>query len=198
MIREYRARFPSSPVFLQAEMRPGRPPRRFHAGHRADPRNRQVLQDVSRGSTVAGPAVRGPGKDPRPGPGVPGGPRPQSSTARRARVFLGQTKLKLGEADDALRQANLVLDIEKNRPDAVLLQAAHWRKPARLQANGTSGNGRPSPGSRQLTKANPRFDEAFHYPGRDPFEAKGPRGRDGGLEGQTSRPIPPTRRPCRA
>ena len=39
------------------------------------------------------------------------------------RIRLGQTRLKLGEADEALRQAKLVLDVDKDQPDALLLQA---------------------------------------------------------------------------
>jgi cellulose synthase operon protein C len=42
---------------------------------------------------------------------------------QNVRIRLGQTRLKLGEADEALRQAKLVLDVDKNQPDALLLQA---------------------------------------------------------------------------
>ena len=39
------------------------------------------------------------------------------------RILLGQAKLRLGEPDEALKQAGLVLDVDKKRLDAVLLQA---------------------------------------------------------------------------
>src|SRR5262249_54350917 len=39
------------------------------------------------------------------------------------RVLLGQTRLKLGEADEALDQARRVLAVEKENPDALLLEA---------------------------------------------------------------------------
>src|SRR4029077_20578337 len=38
-------------------------------------------------------------------------------------VLLGNAKLTVRDPDEALRQANLVLDVEKDRADAVLLQA---------------------------------------------------------------------------
>ena len=78
------------------------------------------------------------------------------------RVLLGQTKLKLGEADEALRQANMVLDVEKNRPDALLLQARALAESGHRRPKKTSSNGRPSPGCDTATKANPTFEEAFH------------------------------------
>ena len=78
------------------------------------------------------------------------------------RILLGQTSLKLGESDEALRQAKLVLDVDKNQPDALLLQA-------RALAN------MPGPDSQvaarrvealQLLAASvarqPRFTEAYH------------------------------------
>ena len=78
------------------------------------------------------------------------------------RVLLGQTKLKLGDADEALRQANMVLDVEKNRLDAQLLQARA------LAETGTS----PTEKDQQqreaiarletIIKANPHLEEAFH------------------------------------
>jgi hypothetical protein len=38
-------------------------------------------------------------------------------------LLLGQTSLRLGEADEAIRQAKLVLDVNKDQPDALLLEA---------------------------------------------------------------------------
>ena len=54
-------------------------------------------------------------RTPRRSSGIPG------STS--VRIRLGQTRLKLGEADEALRQAKLVLDADQDQPDALLLQA---------------------------------------------------------------------------
>ena len=78
------------------------------------------------------------------------------------RVLLGQTKLKLGEADEALRQATMVLDAEKNRPDALLLQARALAESGTTidrERQATAGCDRSA---RCGTKANPRFEEAFH------------------------------------
>src|SRR5262249_43650482 len=39
------------------------------------------------------------------------------------RVLLGQVRLKIGDADEAMRQAGLVLAVDKKRTDATILQA---------------------------------------------------------------------------
>jgi predicted Zn-dependent protease len=78
------------------------------------------------------------------------------------RILLGQSRLKLGEADEALRQARFVLDIDRNQPDAVLLQAralASQSGPDRLVAE------RRAEALKLLGAAiakNPRFIEAYH------------------------------------
>jgi tetratricopeptide (TPR) repeat protein len=78
------------------------------------------------------------------------------------RILLGKTKLKLGEADEALRQANLVLDAERSRPDALVLQARA------LAESGTTSTEREQQQRTAIavlqaaTKANPQFQDAFH------------------------------------
>ena len=78
------------------------------------------------------------------------------------RILLGKTKLKLGEADEALRQANLVLDAERSRPDALVLQARA------LAESGTTSTEREQQQRTAIavlqaaTKANPQFRDAFH------------------------------------
>ena len=122
MIREYRARFPSSPVFVQAESE--------MAARRGDfTRAVDLTREIDKlsktspvGALLRARLYAAQGKT-----------RDLAQSYQEAldrsprlldvRVFLGQTKLKLGDADDALRQATFVLDIEKSRPDAVLLQA---------------------------------------------------------------------------
>jgi cellulose synthase operon protein C len=78
------------------------------------------------------------------------------------RMLLGETKLKLGEADEALRQARLVLEVDQNRREAVLLEAralaeagttASQKKAYRQQAVGRL---------EAAVKADPHFDEAYH------------------------------------
>jgi len=77
-------------------------------------------------------------------------------------MLLALTLLKLGEADQALRHANLVLDVDKNRPDAVLLQARA------LAESGTTLNEKEQQQGAAIArllaaiKADPHFDDAFH------------------------------------
>ena len=70
------------------------------------------------------------------------------------RVLLGQTKLKLGDTDDALRQANMVLDVEKSRLDARL-----------LQARALAESGKVSHGERPATTAGDRPTRGGHEGG---------------------------------
>ena len=139
-----------------------RPPRRFHAGHRAHARNRQALQDVARGSAVASPTLRGPGKDPRPRRVVQGSPRPRSSSARRARVP-GPNQAQAGRSR---RSAPAGQPGARHREEpagrSILLQARALAETGSTPAEKDQQQRRRSPGSRAVTKANPRFEDAFH------------------------------------
>ena len=122
MIREYRARFPSSTVFIHAECdmaaRRGDFTRAIELTHEID----KLSKTSPMGALLRARIYAAQGK-----------PRDLAQSYKEAldraprqlelRVLLGQTKLKLGDADEALRQANMVLDVEKNRLDALLLQA---------------------------------------------------------------------------
>jgi tetratricopeptide (TPR) repeat protein len=161
MIREYRDRFPTSPVIVQAESE--------MAARRGDfARAIDLTREIDKMSKTSpvGALLRArlyaAQNKPRDLAQAYQEALERSPRLLDVRVFLGQTKLKLGDADTALRQANFVLDIEKNRPDAILLQARA------LAESGASGAER----ERQLnaaierlealTKANPRYEEAFH------------------------------------
>jgi tetratricopeptide (TPR) repeat protein len=78
------------------------------------------------------------------------------------RILVGQSRLKLGEADEALRHARFVLDIDRNQPDAVLLQVralASQPGPDRQVAE------RRAEALKLLAAAiekNPKFTEAYH------------------------------------
>ena len=160
MIREYRARFPSSPVFIQAEC--------DMAARRGDfTRAIELTREIDKlsktspvGALLRARLYAAQGKT-----------RDLAQSYQEAlersprqldvRVFLGQTKLKLGEADDALRQANMVLDIEKNRPDALLLQAR-----ALAETGTTASRKRPAAtgGHRPARSARPRPIHASKRP----------------------------------
>ena len=77
-------------------------------------------------------------------------------------MLLGQTKLKLGDADDALRQANMVLDVEKNRLDARLLQARALAESGTTPTEKDQQQRQAIARLEAVTKANPRFEDAFH------------------------------------
>jgi tetratricopeptide (TPR) repeat protein len=77
-------------------------------------------------------------------------------------VLLGQTQLKLGEPDEALRQVKLVLDVEKSRPDAVLLQARALADVGTTQSEKAARREEAVARLQAVIKANPSLDEAYH------------------------------------
>ncbi len=79
-----------------------------------------------------------------------------------ARILLGQARLKLGEADEALHQAQMVLDLDREQPDAILLKAR-----ALVAQTGTKNQkaAHHAEAIQALTTAlekQPRFTDAFH------------------------------------
>jgi tetratricopeptide (TPR) repeat protein len=78
------------------------------------------------------------------------------------RILLGQTRLKLGQLDEALRQAQLVLELDRGQADAVLLQA---RALSRLEGSPREQASRREEAVRMLKAViaqQPRFAEAYH------------------------------------
>ena len=123
MIKDYRARFPKNLVLLQAECDMVAAPRRFHASHRTDAGDRQALEDLAAGPACCGLASTRRSAERAMSPQAYTEALERNPRQLDVRILLGQTKLRLSEPDEALRQAKLVLDVDKNRPDAVLLQA---------------------------------------------------------------------------
>src|SRR5262249_9216104 len=78
------------------------------------------------------------------------------------RVLLGQTQLKLGEVDEALRQARLVLDVEKNRPDAMLLQARALADAGATMGEKATRRLEAIARLREAIQREPAFAEAYH------------------------------------
>jgi predicted Zn-dependent protease len=78
------------------------------------------------------------------------------------RMLLGETKLKLGEADEALRQAKLVLEIDPNRPDAVLLEARALAEGGATTSQKKAQRKAAVAHLQAAIKADPHFDEAYH------------------------------------
>ena len=124
MIREYRGRYPDDVAFLQAEC--------DMAARRGDFTQAIALTheiDKVATSSTLGPLLRvrlfsildRPDEVARAyGEAID---RERGSRQLDYRILLGQVRLKMGDADEALRQAGLVLAVEKKRLDAILLQA---------------------------------------------------------------------------
>jgi predicted Zn-dependent protease len=161
MMREYRARYGNEVAILQAEC--------DLAARRGDyTRAAEVTREIDKiaSTSILGPMLRARLATIEDKPREAA--RAYSEVLERqpwqldVRVALGQIDLKLGEPDSALRQAKMVLDVEKNRPEAVILEAAA------LAETGSTGSRKEA--NRQLAaarleaviKANPRFLEAYH------------------------------------
>ncbi len=161
MIKDYRARFPSNLVLIQIECdsvaRRGDFARAIELTREIDKISKtstvgcllraRLYAMLGRTSDVAQACTDSLERNPR---------------QLDVRIFLGQAKLKLSEPDEALRQANLVLDLEKNRPDALLLQARA------LAESGSSASERVKHQDAAISRlkaavaANPQFVDAFH------------------------------------
>ena len=161
MIRDYRARFPNSTVFIHAECdmvtRRGDHTRAIELTREID----KLSKTSPMGALLRARIYAAQGK-----------PRDLAQSYKEAleraprqlelRVLLGQTQLKLGDADEALRQANMVLDVEKNRLDAQLLQARAMVETGTTPTEKDQLQREAIARLEAVTKANPRLEEAFH------------------------------------
>jgi cellulose synthase operon protein C len=78
------------------------------------------------------------------------------------RILLGQAQLKNNQPDEALAQANLVLTVEKDRPEAVLLKARALVETGSTPSEKTARRKEAIAGLERAIKANPSFDDAYH------------------------------------
>ena len=161
MIRDYRARFPNSTVFIHAECdmvaRRGDLTRAIELTREID----KLSKTSPMGALLRARIYAAQGK-----------PRDLAQSYKEAleraprqlelRVLLGQTQLKLGDADEALRQANMVLDVEINRLDAQLLQARAMAEAGTTPTEKDHLQREAIARLETITKANPRLEEAFH------------------------------------
>jgi cellulose synthase operon protein C len=161
MIREYRARYPNNMVFVRAECdmvaRRGDLTRAVELTREIDKLSKTSPMGALLRARIY--AAQGKARDLA---------QSYKEALERAprnlelRVLLGQTQLRLGDADEALRQANMVLDVEKSRLDARLLQA---RAMAETGATATEKDRLQREAIAILEgvkKANPQVEEAFH------------------------------------
>jgi cellulose synthase operon protein C len=161
MIRDYRARFPNSTVFIHAECdmvaRRGDLTRAIELSREID----KLSKTSPMGALLRARIYAAQGK-----------PRDLAQSYKEAleraprqlelRVLLGQTELKLGNADEALRQANMVLDVEKDRLDAQLLQARAMAETGTTPTEKDQLQRGAIARLETVTKANPHLEEAFH------------------------------------
>jgi cellulose synthase operon protein C len=161
LIREYRSRFPKDLAFLQAECdliaRRGDFARAIEMTREID----KLAPDSPMGPILRSRLFAALNK-----------PRDMAQAYTEAlersprqldlRVLLGETKLKLGEADEALRQAKLVLEVDQNRPDAVLLEARALAEAGTTTSQKKAQRKAAVAHLQAAIKADPHFDEAYH------------------------------------
>lgn len=160
LIREYRTRFPTSLTFLQAEC--------DQAARRGDfTRAVGVTEEIdklAKGSAI-GPLLRARlfSMQNRPREVARSYAEAVEREPRRldVRLWLGKTELSLGNVDEALRQAEFVLETKKDDAEAVLLQARA------LDASGVGDAQREAARSKAVAQleavvaANPGFGEGY-------------------------------------
>lgn len=159
LIREYRTRFPSNLAFLQAEC--------DQAARRGDfARAVAVTEEIDKlaKGSAAGPLLRARlyTMQDRPREVAKAYAEAVEREPRRldARLLLGKTELRNGNVDEALRQAEFVLETKKGDAEAALLQARA------LDASGVGDAQREAARSKAVAQlesvvaANPRFAEA--------------------------------------
>ena len=156
MIRDYRKRFPTNLTFLQAECdlvaRGGDLMRAIAITEEID--------KISKSSTM-GPMLRARiyarQEKTREVARAYGESLARNSRQPDVRVLLAQELIKLGEFDAALEQTKLVLDTDKDRPDAILLEARALpdREPPTRKRK--PHGSRPSRGSSRRSRRHPPF-----------------------------------------
>jgi tetratricopeptide (TPR) repeat protein len=78
------------------------------------------------------------------------------------RILLGQTRLQLGDADEAIRQAKAVLETDPGRADAVLLHARALAEPDGLPATTAARRSEAVAVLSAAIKARPTLADAHH------------------------------------
>jgi tetratricopeptide (TPR) repeat protein len=161
LIRDFRTRFPNDLAFLQCEC--------DLAARRGDLARAAAItleMDKIAKNSPAGPLARAriyaaQGRN-REAAEAYGQALERNPRQYDVRILLGQVRLKLGETDDALRQAKYVLDADPNQPDAVLLHAqaiAAQSGPDSVVATNRSQAIEFLTGA---IKHNPKFADAYH------------------------------------
>jgi tetratricopeptide (TPR) repeat protein len=163
MIRDFRTRYPNAVVFLQAECdmaaRDGDITRAIAITHEIDKMDRsstlgailraRVFSSLEKPREVVqayADALE----------------RERGPKQLEIRILLGQAQLKNNQPDEALRQANLVLAVEKNRLDAVLLQGRALAESGATLTEKAARRKEATARLEQVIHDNPSFDDAYH------------------------------------
>ncbi len=163
MIRDFRAKYPNAVTFLQAECdmaaRDGDLTRAVAITREID----KLDQSSSLGCIMRARVYANADKPREVAEAYADAlERERGSQQLNIRILLGQAQLKNNQPDEALRQANLVLTVEKNRIDAILLQARALAETGATPSEKTARAKEAIGHLEQLIKANPSFDEAYH------------------------------------
>ncbi len=161
LIREYRAQDPNEVAFLQVEC--------DLAARRGDyTKAAEITREIDKisSNSTLGPMLRARlatmQDKPREAAAAYSEVLERKPWQLDVRVVLGQVELKLGEPDSALRQAKMVLDVEKSRPDALILEAAALAESGSTSSRKESNRQLAAARLEAAIKSNPRFLEAFH------------------------------------
>ncbi len=161
MIKDSRARYPDSLVLLQTECD-------MVARHGDFIRAVELTREMDKASksSPAGPLLRARLYT------MLGRPRDAAQAYTEAlernprqldvRILLGQFKLRMGEPDEALKQAKLVLDVDKKRLDAVLLQAKALAVSGSTESDHSKLQQAAIVQLKAAVAANPQFVDAYH------------------------------------
>ncbi len=162
MIREYRGRYTDNVAFLQAEC--------DMAARRGDFTQAIALTreiDKAPRTSTLGPLLRvrlfsildRPDEVARAyGEAID---REHGSRQLDYRIMLGQVRLKMGDPDEALRQAGLVLALEKKRIDAILLQARALAESGATPSDQAARRQEALSRLKGLIKDNPTYGDAY-------------------------------------
>ncbi len=161
MIREYRAQYPGEVAFLQVDC--------DLAARRGDyARAAEITREIDKlsSNSTLGPLLRARlatmQDKPREAASAYSEVLERKPWQLDVRVVLGQVELKLGEPDSALRQAQMVLEVEKSRPDALLLEAAALAETGSTSSRKEANRRQAVALLENAIKSNPRFLEAYH------------------------------------
>ena len=175
MIAEYRKRYPDNVTFLQAECD-------LVARGGDWTRAIAITQEIDKvaKSTGAGALIRARifAQQDKPSEVAKAYAECLDANPRQpdVRVLLAQELVKLGEYDEALKQARMVLDGDKDRLDAILWRPGPWPSRAPATRRGRRPARRPSSGSRRRSPSSRDSSRPItRWPRSRPGGAGGPR-----------------------